>query len=89
MRPSVPRLVRILPRHAVDKSGPIPALLVSGLHRSDAKKPTLIELLQKRQQEAGADFPSNIRIEPIVPKQAFKNISPEVRTSLKRLMKEK
>ncbi|KAH8108128.1 hypothetical protein BXZ70DRAFT_914299 [Cristinia sonorae] len=89
MLPSIPRLVRILPRSQLKTELPIPARLVPEPHRSDAKRATLIELLQQRKEQAGTAWPANLRIEPVVPKQALKKVSPETRKELLELMRER
>ena len=91
MRPSLPRLVRILPRSQLSAELPssAPPRVMPGPHRHDTHKITLIEMLQQRKKKAGTKFPTNIRIEPVVPKQALKNVSSETRQELKELLKER
>ena len=57
--------------------------------RSDIKKPTLIEHLLQTKEAMGAQFPSNIRIEPVLTKQTFEGVPSEVRDQLKELVKER
>ncbi|KAI0797836.1 hypothetical protein C8Q75DRAFT_739815 [Abortiporus biennis] len=89
MRPTLVRLVRIIPRSQLvgDSASSKPIRPLPGPVRSDVKKPTLIELLQERSK--AADFPANIRIEPVVPRNAFRDVAPEVRSELKELLKER
>lgn len=88
MRPSPIRLVRVLPRSevlsAVSKLKPRPPPV-----RSDVPKTTLIQILQKRKEAAGADYPSNIRIEPTLSKEDFRGVPAETRKQLRDLIKEK
>jgi len=91
MRPSIPRLVRIIPRSQLKAELPsvASARLVPTPHRSDARLPTLIELMQKRKEQAGDEFPLNIRIEPVLSKKTLRNVAPEIRQELKELLRER
>jgi hypothetical protein len=88
MRPSAACLVRIIPRNALkvpdQKVIPQPAPQTQEL-----KKPTLIHLLMQRKADAGTDWPANLRIEPVVKKEAFKRVNADVRKRLKCLLKER
>ncbi|RDX48296.1 hypothetical protein OH76DRAFT_664793 [Lentinus brumalis] len=84
MRPTLVRLVRILPRSQVDPAlRPVPQPI-----RSDVPRPSLIEVLQKRKEDAGADYPSNIRIEGLEAKTALRGLPREARKSLAAMLKE-
>ncbi|TFK81694.1 hypothetical protein K466DRAFT_329133 [Polyporus arcularius HHB13444] len=84
MRPTLVRLVRILPRSQVDPAlRPVPQPI-----RSDVPRPSLIEVLQKRKEDAGADYPSNIRIESLEAKTALRGLPREARKSLAAMLKE-
>ena len=48
----------------------------------------IIEILQKRQEEAGADYPSNIRIETLEAKTALRGLPKEARKTLAAMLKE-
>ncbi|KAL0947326.1 hypothetical protein HGRIS_013445 [Hohenbuehelia grisea] len=88
MRPSVARLVRIIPRSSVQASEitivrrPEPQTL-------ELEKPTLIDVFMKRQEEAGSNWPMNLRIEPVVKKQALHRVKADARTQLKELLRER
>ncbi|KAF9452847.1 hypothetical protein P691DRAFT_149678 [Macrolepiota fuliginosa MF-IS2] len=88
MRPSVVRLVRIIPRKALD---PAAAKVVNAPppQIQEIQQPTVLDLLRKQRETAGAEWPANIRIEPVVKKEAFKPVQAEVRTQLKKLLKER
>ncbi|KAI0374725.1 hypothetical protein BV20DRAFT_1032808 [Pilatotrama ljubarskyi] len=84
MHPTLARLVRVLPRSQVDPAlRPVPAPARSDIHR-----PSLIEVLQKRQEEAGADYPSNIRIESLEAKTALRGLPRDARKKLAEMLKE-
>lgn len=84
MRPTLVRLVRVVPRSKVDPAlRPIPAPI-----RSDVVRPSLIELLQKRKEEAGADYPSNVRIEALEAKTALRGLPRDARKNLAAMLKE-
>lgn len=108
MRPSVPRLLTIVPRSEIPKPHlrcikPPPARL-----SERQTTPTLIEHLRKRQKERtrlytearakqkieGGDidvqpWPKNLRIEPIVNREALSAISKDVRMRVKEAFKER
>jgi hypothetical protein len=87
MRVSIPRLARIIPRSTLSET---PRARLYGLPESDAPRaPTLMEALQARKAAAGADYPSNIRLEEPIDKQALKNILKGTRRELKGLVKER
>ncbi|KAI0747964.1 hypothetical protein C8Q80DRAFT_705893 [Daedaleopsis nitida] len=84
MRPTLARLVRVVPRSKVNPAlRPIPEPV-----RSDVPRPSLIEVLQKRQQDAGADFPSNIRIEALEARTALRGLPREARKTMAAMLKE-
>ncbi|KAI0781101.1 hypothetical protein BD413DRAFT_703369 [Trametes elegans] len=84
MRPTLARLVRVIPRSQVD-----PAFrTVPGPTRSDVPKLSLIEILLKRKEEAGADYPTNIRIEGLESRSALKGLPRDVRKSVAGMLKE-
>lgn len=86
MKPSAALLVRIVPRSTVVSHvniRPAPAPQIQEL-----QKPTLIDLLMKR-KASSPHWPSNIRLEPVVKKEAFKRVQSDVRTRLKKLLKER
>jgi len=88
MRPSIPRLVRIIPRKAlqIDERK---ILLPPAPQTQELSRPTLIDILQKQRDEAGDAWPMNIRIEPVIQKEAFKRVQADVRVRLRKLLKER
>ncbi|TFK42770.1 hypothetical protein BDQ12DRAFT_292334 [Crucibulum laeve] len=86
MRPSITRLVRIIPRSAlkIDQARVFPAPAPQPL---EMFKPTVIDLLL-RQKEESLNWPANIRIEPVVKKKIFARVDASLRTRMKRLLKE-
>jgi hypothetical protein len=88
MKASAVRLVRIVPRKAL---GPASAIVVNAPspQSRDLQQPTVLDLLHKQREKASSDWPENIRIEPVVKKDAFKPVQTEVRTRLKRMLKER
>ncbi|KAI0080594.1 hypothetical protein K474DRAFT_1657747 [Panus rudis PR-1116 ss-1] len=89
MRPSAPRLVRVLRKSALQGNPAVLRRIVPEPVRSDVRQPTLIEILQQRQLQAGAEYPKNIRIEPVVTKATFRDVAPDIREELKKLTKER
>lgn len=89
MRPTIPRLVRVIPRSQLVAENPSLKPIRPPPIRSDVKRPTLIEVLQKRKKDAGRSFPPNIRIEPELTKRVFKGIPADVRDGLKAVVKER
>ncbi|KAI0709032.1 hypothetical protein C8Q76DRAFT_769984 [Earliella scabrosa] len=84
MRPTLVRLVRVIPRSQVDPAlRPLPEPV-----RSDVPRLSLIEILQKRKEEAGANYPPNIRIESLDTKTALRGLPREARKSLANMLKE-
>lgn len=89
MRPSAVRLIRIirrqnLPQEAKDKVIPAPVPQTEEL-----KRPSLIDILAEQKAEAGSSWPANIRLEPVVKKDAFKPVQADVRVRMKKLLKER
>jgi len=80
--------MRIIPRDTLQieqrKIRPPPAPQTRELAR-----PTLIDVLQKQKEDAGDAWPVNIRIEPVVKKEAFKRVHSDIRVRLKKLLKER
>jgi hypothetical protein len=87
MRPSIPRLIRIIPKTSLpsQKVKVVPELP----SYEQAKKTPLIEILLKRKDEAGDNWPPNLRIEPPLSREKFKQVHHDVRVVLKDLLTEK
>lgn len=86
MRPTLSRLVRLVPRSAVKTEKPILAAVSERLPTPNP--PTLIEIMLEKQQKAGSDWPANLRIEPTIPKEAFKDMQGKVRSKLREMLRE-
>jgi len=85
---SLPRMAaRVIPRSELANSTvgklfpePLPAVKT---------KVTTYDLLLKKKAEAGANYPSNIRIEPPLQKTKLASLTPEIREELKEYLKER
>ncbi|KAI0736620.1 hypothetical protein C8Q72DRAFT_800744 [Fomitopsis betulina] len=89
MRPTLPRLVRIIPKSQLVEQGiPLKRAIPEPI-RSDVKQPTLIEVFLNRKKEAGPAFPSNIRIEPELKMAHYRRMPKEAGMQLKQLAREK
>lgn len=88
MRPTIPRLIRILPRSSV-VAEQAQAKIIEQAPRELLKPPSLYEVLLKRKNEAGASYPSNIRLEPPLTKDMFAEVKPWKVRPLKEMMKER
>ena len=88
MKASAARLVRIIPRKSLDPTS-IRVLDAPSPQTQDLQKPTVFELLQKQRETTGSDWPGNIRIEPVVKKEVYRPVQGELRTQLKRMLKER
>ncbi|TFY70521.1 hypothetical protein EVG20_g2478 [Dentipellis fragilis] len=90
MRPSLPRLLRIVPRSAVTPQAARKRVKIyEEIPKELRVQPTLLQVLQKRRDEAGADYPPNIRIEPVVSKQTFSGVKPDAREPLRNVLRER
>ncbi|KAF9803782.1 hypothetical protein IEO21_09570 [Rhodonia placenta] len=89
MRPTLVRLVRILPRNQLAQEQIIRVKPLPEPVRSDVRPPSLIEVLLKRKEVAGSDYPSNIRIEPPLTKASYKGVPTEIRADLREVVRER
>jgi len=91
MRPSLPRLVRLLPRSAIalpEHSHPVPRIYEE-LPKESRRQPSLLEILLKEKEVAGPNYPPNIRIEPVVSKKIFAGVKREFVAPLKAILRER
>lgn len=88
MHSSLPRLVRVIPRSQLT-SETVAAVRTLPAPRPYVRPPTLIEILMKRKEAAGDSYPSNIRIEPVITREAFRGVPHDLRKELKDLTKER
>ncbi|KAI0295518.1 hypothetical protein BC826DRAFT_1008219 [Russula brevipes] len=83
MRPSLPRLVRLLPRSAV-----------VALPQHGRPPPRIYEELPKdsrnlQKEAAGPNYPSNIRIEPVASKKTFAGVKRDLVAPMKAVLRER
>lgn len=85
MRPSLRRLVHIIPREAlkVSERKIIPRPIHS---QEEFKQLTTIDLLFQQKEQAGESWPSNIRLERAVRKRELKRVRPDLRVILKKMV---
>jgi len=88
MKASAARLIRVIPRKSLDPTS-VRVLDAPVPQTRDLQNPTVFELLQKQRETAGSDWPGNIRIEPVVKKDAYRPVQGELRTQLKKMLKER
>jgi hypothetical protein len=90
MRPSLARLVRILPRSAVapPEHGHPPPRIYEELPKEFRKSPSLLEILLKEKEDAGPNYPPNIRIEPVVSRKTFAGIKRDLVAPMKAILRE-
>ncbi|GJE86965.1 hypothetical protein PsYK624_030480 [Phanerochaete sordida] len=90
MRATIPRLVRVVQRSKLAAEYPTATVVRSLPEQAPSvKQPTLIDVLLKRKADMGAEYPSNIRIEPVLTKEAFEGVPADTRDELKELLKER
>ena len=93
MRPSLPRLVRVLPRSAIaiplPEHGHTPPRIYEELPKESRKQPSFLEFLLKEKEAAGPNFPPNIRIEPVVSKKTFGAVKRDFVAPLKAILRER
>lgn len=88
MHPTPLRLARVIPRRLLQvgdrkiNQRPRP-------QTEDRTQPTLIDLLEIQKEKAGASWPPNLRLERQLKADDFKLVQPEVKSTLKRLTKER
>ena len=88
MHPTPLRLARVIPRRLL-KVGDHKIIKKPTPQTEDRKQPTLIDLLEKQKQKAGASWPPNLRLERQLKRDDFKSVQPELKSALKRLTKER
>lgn len=88
MQPTPTRLVRVIPRKLLNVSDQ--KILNRPRPQTEAlKQPTFMDLLMKRKEDAGDAWPANLRLEPQLKKEIFKEVLPGVRSALRRMTKER
>jgi hypothetical protein len=91
MRPSLPRLVRVLPRSAIalPELNQAPPKIYDELPKSFRMSPSLLEVLLKEKELAGSDYPPNIRIESPVSKKTFAGVKRDLVAPLRAILRER
>ncbi|KAF8275224.1 hypothetical protein EI94DRAFT_41529 [Lactarius quietus] len=91
MRPSLRRLVRVLPRStiALPEHGQVPPKIYDELPKSSRTSPSLLEVLLKEKELAGSDYPPNVRIETPVSKKTFAGVKHDLVVPLKGMLRER
>lgn len=89
MRPSAPRLLRVLKRSQLQGTPAARRIVPEPLAQRAGRFPALNEVLVQRQIQAGAEYPSNIRLEPAITSRTFRNIPAQTRDTLRKLIKER
>ena len=91
MRPSLSRLVRVLPRSAValPEHGRPPPKIYDEIPKTNRVSPSLLEVLLKEKELAGPEYPSNIRIETSVLKKTLAGVKPNLVAPLKAVLRER
>jgi hypothetical protein len=91
MRPTLTRLVRVLPRSAITlpEHGHPPPRIYEELPKDSRKSPSLLEILLKEKEAAGPNYPPNIRIEPVVSRKTFAGVKRDLVTPMKAILRER
>jgi len=74
----------MVPRNALERTRVFPAL---GSNKVGGRS-NLMDRLLEQKVRAGESWPDNIRMEPVMKKEAFKRVQTGVRSRLKRLLRE-
>ncbi|KAG9318134.1 hypothetical protein JVU11DRAFT_202 [Chiua virens] len=82
-----PLLARVVPKSSLNLHRVRPPPLTKTQEK--ALKEPLIKLMQKRQEEAGASWPRNLRIEPVISKRKIGNAPKSLRSTLKNMLTER
>jgi hypothetical protein len=83
MRGTLIRLGQVIQKSSLSANARVvPAL---GPYVPPTKQPRVIDILAKRREEEGENWPSNIRIEPLLRKEDFKGV--EDKKALRKLKK--
>ncbi|KAG8217200.1 hypothetical protein J3R82DRAFT_5283 [Butyriboletus roseoflavus] len=80
-------LARVVPKSSLNPIRVRPPPLTKKQER--ALKEPLIKLMQKRQEEAGASWPQNLRIEPVISRRKIGNAPKSLRSTLKKMLTER
>jgi len=90
MRPSLSRLVRIIPRSALGPTeGQRPHIIPEPVPQNKENKVSIIQILMEQQETMGSKWPTNLRLEPVVTKETFARVKADYRKDMKRMLTEK
>jgi hypothetical protein len=84
MRQTTAQLMRLVSRNTLGNAKVLPALNNIKIQGGS----TTFNHLTEQREEAGEAWPKNIRLEPMVKKEAFQRVQADIRTRLKRLLRE-
>jgi RNase P protein component len=76
--------MRLIPKNALGNARVLPTLT----HIRSQDSTSVFNRLMVQREEAAEAWPKNIRLEPVVKKEAFKRVQADVRNRLKRLLRE-
>jgi hypothetical protein len=81
----------LLPRSAIPvrEHGHHPPRVYEELPKESSRQSSLLEILLKEKEAAGANYPPNIRIEPVVSKKTFAGVKHEFVAPLKAVLRER
>ncbi|KAG6375903.1 hypothetical protein JVT61DRAFT_2771 [Boletus reticuloceps] len=80
-------IARVVPKSSLNPHRICPPPLTKKQEKT-LKEP-LIQLMQKRQEEAGASWPQNLRIEPVISRRKIGNAPKSLRSTLKKMLTER
>lgn len=84
MRQTSVQLMRLIPKSTLGNARVLPTLT----HIRSQDSTSVFNRLTAQREQAGEAWPKNIRLEPVVKKEAFKRVQADVRNRLKRLLRE-
>ncbi|KAF8078144.1 hypothetical protein FPV67DRAFT_1662892 [Lyophyllum atratum] len=74
MRPSVARFARVIKRRTLPTQVQENIIPAPTPQTEELKRPNLIDVLMQQKADAAENWPVNIRLEPVVKKEAFKRV---------------
>ena len=89
MHPTPLRFARVIPRRLLNVNDRKINKRPTPQSEDRTRRPTLIDLLEAQKKKAGESWPPNLRLERQLTRDDFKLVQPEVKSALKKLMKER